>query len=58
MNKSPNDRYVTRLRAKGFDEHDRIPLEALGSLENLEVWDTVEKCVVKRNAAGDWVPED
>jgi hypothetical protein len=46
-----------RLRANGFREDEPIDLDQLIS-GGTGTWDTVEKCWVKRNSAGEWVPEE
>lgn len=52
-----SDRYVSRLRrTNGYAENEAIDLDAF-AMGDLGVWDAVEKCWVKRNVVGEWVPE-
>lgn len=53
---SPANRYTMRLRARGFREDEPIDLDKL-LCGDTGVWDTVDKCFVKKNERGEWVPE-
>jgi hypothetical protein len=56
---SPLDtRYRMRLRTTGFRDDEPIDLQAIFTGEDLHMYDTVENCWVKRNASGEWVPEE
>lgn len=41
----------------GFKDDDPIDLDLGGGPNELGVWDTVDKCFVRKNSAGQWVPE-
>jgi hypothetical protein len=50
-------RYRMRLRGHGLGENAAIPSLVGDDKDEVGTWDTVEKRWVKRNAAGEWVPE-
>jgi hypothetical protein len=52
-------RYTMRLRSVGLDGGDSFSTDIFQNAEEgLGVWDTVEKCFVKRDPiTKEWVPE-
>lgn len=61
------ERYVMRMRTEGIRDDQPIILDigegvmtqnAKGDwVGDCGVWDSVEKCFVKKNERGEWVPE-
>jgi hypothetical protein len=42
----------------GFNDNDPIPMDIYGVNDPLGVWDTVDRCFVKRDlVTNEWVPE-
>lgn len=54
---SPANRYTMRLRGGAIGEHEPMDLQGMFVGDDLGVWDTVDKCFVKKNERGEWVPE-
>lgn len=52
-------RYTMRLHSTaGLADNDQVDLNGILYGEDLGVWDTLGKCFVKRNAKGEWIPDD
>lgn len=51
-----DDRYVARLRGRGFADDDLINLELL-YCGDVGIWDRVERRFVTKSADGEWIAE-